>query len=140
MTIKLLNFTLDFLIIKHSLPHFNILKLNLNTFLIGKVLSLSKLLFLIRLQNLGKKRSLSLLGEYFLVLIRLKVGLFISSGYVSKLFTTWTIFLFQELPMLFPFPSQQMTRKYMPKQFNSYPSTRIIIDCTEIFIEIPSSM
>ena len=97
----------------------------------------------------GKKRSLSLLDEYFLVLIRLKVGLFvndladrfkISSGYVSKIFTTWIHFLFHELPMLFPFPSQQMTRKYMPKQFNSYPSTLIIIDCTEIFIEIPSSM
>ena len=81
------------------------------------------------------------------MLIRLKVGLFvndladrfkISSGYVSKIFTTWINFLFHELPMLFPFPSQQMTRKYMPKQ--SYPSTRIIIDCTEIFIEIPSSM
>ena len=52
----------------------------------------------------------------------------------------WINFLFHELPMLFPFPSQQMTRKYMPKQFNSYPSTRIIIDCTGIFIEIPSSM
>ena len=42
--------------------------------------------------------------------------------------------------MLFPFPPQQMTRKYMSKQFNSYPSTRIIIDCTESFIDIPSSI
>ncbi len=28
----------------------------------------------------------------------------------------------------------------MPKEFKIYPSTRVIIDCTEIFIEVPSSM
>eukprot|EP00795_Rhopilema_esculentum_P003906 gene3906-15222_t len=28
----------------------------------------------------------------------------------------------------------------MPQQFKDYPTTRIIIDCTEIFTEIPSSL
>lgn len=72
----------------------------------------------------GRKRSLSLLDEFFIVLVRLKVGLFvddladrfnISTAHVSKIFTTWINFLYHELPSLFPFPPQSMIRKYMPK-------------------------
>ena len=97
----------------------------------------------------GPKRKLTTLDEFFLVLMRLKVGLFlddlsdrfqISTGQVSKIFTTWVNFLYHELPLLFPFPSQCLVRKLMPKQFSPYPTTRIIIDCTEIFIETPSSL
>ena len=97
----------------------------------------------------GRKRGLTLMDEFFLVLVRLKVGLFvndladrfhISPGYVSKIFTTWINFLYHELPQLFPFPSQSMVRKYMPEQFKQYPTTRVIIDGTEIFIQVPSSM
>ena len=97
----------------------------------------------------GPKRKLPLINEFFLVLVRLKVGLFlgdlsdrfcISTGLLSKLFTTWINFLYLELPLLFPFPSQTLIRKQMPKQFKAYPTTRIIIDGTEIFIEVPSSM
>ena len=62
----------------------------------------------------------------------------ISSGLV--IFTTWINFLSLELPLLFPFPSQSLIRKQMPKQFKDYPTTRIIIDGTEIFTEVPSSM
>ena len=89
----------------------------------------------------GSKRSLSLLEEFFIVLLRLKVVLFlgdiadryhISSGHVSKIFTTWINFLYHELPLLFPFPSQANVRKYMPNQFKEYPTTRIIIDGTEL--------
>ena len=48
--------------------------------------------------------------------------------------------MYHELPLLFPFPSQAMVRKYMPSQFKEYPTTRIIIDGTEVFIQTPSSM
>ena len=97
----------------------------------------------------GPKRKLSLKEEFFMVLIRLKVGLFvrdlserfeISQSQVSKTFTTWINFLNAELPLLFPFPSQQKIFDTMPKSFSMYPTTRIIIDCTEVFVEIPSSM
>ncbi|XP_065055342.1 uncharacterized protein LOC135683889 [Rhopilema esculentum] len=97
----------------------------------------------------GPKRKLSYFEGYVLVLMRLKVGLFvndladrfgISSGHVSKIFTTWINFLFHELPSLLPFPSQEQIQKLMPEEFKLYPSTRIIIDCTEIFTEVPSSM
>ena len=97
----------------------------------------------------GRKRKLSLQQEFFMVLIRLKVGIFIqdiadrfdiSPGHFSKIFTTWINFLYHDLPLLFPFPSQSMVRMYMPVEFKDYPTTRIIIDGTEIFTQVPSSL
>ena len=71
----------------------------------------------------GPLRTLSHLEEFVLVLMRLRVGLFlndiadrfgISVGHASKIFTTWINFLFHELPLLFPFPSQECVRRDMP--------------------------
>ena len=84
-----------------------------------------------------------------MVLVRLKVGLFvqdlsdwfdISPGHFSKIFSTWINFLYLELALVFPFPSQANVRRNLPFEFSRYPQTRIIIDCTELFIEVPSSM
>ena len=44
------------------------------------------------------------------------------------------------MPLYFPFPSQKLVRKYLPKSFEKYPTTRIIIDGTEIFVERATSM
>lgn len=97
----------------------------------------------------GPKRKFSTLDELFMVLVRLKLGLFvfdicdrflISPGHFSKIFTTWINFLYHDLKQLFPFPSQDLIRKNMPSEFSAYPTTRIIIDCTEIFVQVPSSM
>ncbi|KAK3089662.1 hypothetical protein FSP39_005462 [Pinctada imbricata] len=97
----------------------------------------------------GPNRKLDLEEEFFMVLVRMRVGLFvrdlsdrfsISQSYFSKLFTTWVIFLHAELPQLFPFPSQDAVYRAMPSPFKKYPTTRIILDCTEIFIEVPSTM
>ena len=97
----------------------------------------------------GRKRSLSHKQEFFIVLLRLKVGLFvhdiadrfnISPGHVSKIFTTWINFLYHELPILFPFPSQSMIKLCMPAEFKDFPTIRIIIDGTEIFCQVPSSL
>ncbi|XP_033732353.1 uncharacterized protein LOC117321864 [Pecten maximus] len=97
----------------------------------------------------GKKRALTGKEELFIVLVRLKVGLFVrdlsdrfhlSQGHLSKLFTTWINFLLYELQELFPFPSQNMTRQNMPPEFKDYDTTRLIIDCTEMYVEVPSSM
>lgn len=97
----------------------------------------------------GRKRKLTTITELFLVLVRLRVGLFvkdiadrfgISPGHVSKIFCTWINLLHYELKLLFPFPSQECIRMNMPLEFSRYPGTRIIIDCTEVFVETPSSM
>ena len=97
----------------------------------------------------GRKRKLSLLEEFFTVLVRHKTGMFLldlserfdaSVSFISKTFTTWITFLYYELPLYFPFPSQELVRKYSPKSFEKYPTTRIIIDGTEIFVERGTSM
>ena len=64
----------------------------------------------------------------------------ISQSLFSKIFTMWINFLNVELPLLFPFPTQQRVRATMPASLHLYPTTRIIIDCTEIRVEIPSPM
>ena len=62
----------------------------------------------------GRKRKLSLLEEFFIVLVRLKTGMFlldlsqrfdVSASLISKTLTTRINFLYHELPLYFPFPS-----------------------------------
>ena len=45
-----------------------------------------------------------------------------------------------ELRNLFPFPMQDLVCKNMPQEFAQYATTRIILDCTELFIQRPSAM
>ncbi|XP_031572729.1 uncharacterized protein LOC116306777 [Actinia tenebrosa] len=100
-------------------------------------------------QKPGPKRNLTAFEGFSMVLVRLKIGLFvrdlsdrfgISQGHFSKIFSTWVNFLFLELRQLFPFPTQANVFKNMPVQFSRYPKTRVIIDCTEVFVEVPSAM
>lgn len=97
----------------------------------------------------GPSRKLSHLDEFLLVLMRLKAGLFvqdredrfgISISLVSHICITWINLLYLELNDIFPFPSQELVRKNMPQEFAEYPTTRIIWDCSKIFIQRPSAM
>ena len=97
----------------------------------------------------GKPRSLSPEQELFLVLVRLRLGLLIqdiahrfniSASHVSRIFKTWIIYLHHRLRSLPIWPSRIFIDENMPPCFQQvYPKTRVIIDCTEIFIEMPSS-
>lgn len=97
----------------------------------------------------GPSRSLSPLEELFLTLVRLRKGLpekvigdlyNLSEGHISKIVNTWILFLYDRLRCLPIWPSQQHVKKTMPLAFKMhYPDTRVIIDCTEIFIEQPSA-
>lgn len=85
--------------------------------------------------------------KFVLVLMRLKLGLTerhladifsVTKSTVSRVYITWIDFLaltFKE--SLLRWPSKEEVRVYIP--FSRYPDTRIIIDCTEFFIEKPSS-
>ena len=64
----------------------------------------------------------------------------ISTSLVSHICITGVNFLSMELPGLFPFPSQELVRKNMPQEFSEYPTTRIILDCSEVVIQRPSAM
>ena len=97
----------------------------------------------------GPPRKLSYLDEFLLVLMRLKAGLFvqdladrcgISTSLMSRICITWINLLYVELRDLFPFPTQELVRKNMPQEFARYATTRIILDCTELFIQHRSAM
>ena len=98
----------------------------------------------------GPSRKLRLEQELLLVMMRLRVGLMvhdlafrfqISTSTVSSIFSTWIRLMRLELAHLIIWPSKQVTRAHLPKCFQKhYPKVRCIIDCTEVFIETPSSL
>ncbi len=93
----------------------------------------------------GPKRTLTPEQEFFLVLVRLRLGLLIedlanrasiSVQHVSRICITWFDFLHNILRMLPVWPTRACIDETMPKCFReTYPTTRVVIDCTEIFIE-----
>lgn len=96
----------------------------------------------------GPSRTLSPMEELFLTLVRLRKGLHqkiiadlynLSEGHVSKIINTWILFLADRLSYLPIWPSKEHVKKNLPAFFKDFPSTRAIIDCTEIFIEQPSA-
>ena len=97
----------------------------------------------------GPKRSLHLEQEFFLVLVRLWLRILeedlavragLSQSQVSRIFVTWIDFLHSRLRCFPIWPTRTSIDKTMPESFKkSYPTTGVIIDCTEIFIETPSS-
>ena len=88
-------------------------------------------------------------SELFLVLTRFRLGLLvedmalrfdISSSHVSRIIVTWTDFLHSQMRMLPIWATKQTVKETMPKCFKEkYESTRVILDCTELFIEMPTS-
>ncbi|CAN7944109.1 unnamed protein product, partial [Ixodes hexagonus] len=96
----------------------------------------------------GRPRALSIMDELTLVLMRLRLGLLeedlanrfkISTSSVSTIFIFWIEFLALYLDQVPRWPSRSLVDQCMPGIFKElYPQTRIILDCTEIFIEIPS--
>ena len=97
-----------------------------------------------------RARALQPIDELFMALIRLRLGLLeqdlahrfnVSIATVSRICVTWIKFLNQQLRPLITWPSRAVIDAHMPAQFKEfYPSTRVIIDCTEIFTEVPSSL
>ena len=59
----------------------------------------------------------------------------------SKYFSTWIFLLQKELKILNPFTVRDVIDRIMPSAFKmKYPSVRVIIDCTEVFIQRSSSL
>ncbi|XP_068703808.1 uncharacterized protein [Montipora foliosa] len=97
----------------------------------------------------GRKRDVGLKEEFILVLLRLKLGLMerhladmfaVSVSTVSRIYMTWVRFLALTFNgSLLRWPSKQEITTHMPNSFSKYPGARVIIDCTEFFIEKPSS-
>ena len=100
----------------------------------------------------GKKEGLLSVREQllFITLVRLRRGvdeefltdvLYISQSTVSWLLSTWINFLYLRLSSIPIWPSPHAVEHYLPTVFKAqYPNTFIIIDCSEIRCEVPSSL
>ena len=99
----------------------------------------------------GPPRALNPMNEFFLTLVRLRLGLQerdladrfgISQGTVSVIINTSLSLLHHHLSQLKFWPSLDAVKKHMPKEFSisAYSNTRVIIDATELFIEKPSDL
>lgn len=98
----------------------------------------------------GSPKSLRLIDEFLLVLMRLRLGLLIedlpewfliSIGLCSTIFNRWLDYLDVSLNFLVKWPSRQNVHVTMPEKFkHKYPNCRVVIDCTEIHTETPCSL
>ncbi|XP_052697412.1 uncharacterized protein LOC128175656 [Crassostrea angulata] len=93
--------------------------------------------------------ALDPIDQFLAIMMRLKVGLYVqdmterfgvSVGAFSHYFTTWVCLLYKELKELNPFPSRDVIQRNMPSCFKSFPNVRVILYCTEIFIQRSSSL
>lgn len=102
------------------------------------------------LENRPNVRAMQLIDELFMFLVRIKVGLFqqdlahrfnLHISTVSRKITTWANYLYFFLGSQPIWPSRADVYAKMPGEFKKlYPKTRVILDCTEIFVETPSSL
>ena len=99
--------------------------------------------------KMGRGRSLKPVDEFFLVLCKLRQGfaethlahLFnISQPAVSRIFITWINFMYLKFSQINIWPCRASVNSTMPEDFKEYGSTRVIIDCTEVRCEMPSSL
>ena len=97
----------------------------------------------------GRPRALRKVDEFFMVLMRLRLGLLIedlsqrfhiSKSTCSETISMWITYLSVKLSFLISWPSQDLIRRNLPSKFNRYPKCRVIIDCTEIFTQTPQSL
>lgn len=98
----------------------------------------------------GRKRSMLLIDELFMFLCRLRAGLLeqdlsvrfnCSKATISRKIITWANFLYIVLGSIPLWLPKCEIQRLMPEEFKSlYPKTRIVIDCTEIRIQKPSSL
>ncbi|XP_014885651.1 uncharacterized protein LOC106946064 isoform X2 [Poecilia latipinna] len=95
-----------------------------------------------------KRRHLQPVDEFFLFLVFLSLGMKerdlairfnTHQSIVSLIIATWTHFLFTILGSQCIWLTQQQVQAYLPEEFKDFPDTQVILDCTELKCQIPSS-
>lgn len=91
----------------------------------------------------GKKRTLRTLDEFFMVCLRLRLGLTqsfladlfcVSVMTVSRTMNTWINFMYDHMKSLIPWPSKEQILSNLPSCFAEMSQVRIMIDATEFFL------
>jgi DNA-binding Xre family transcriptional regulator len=97
----------------------------------------------------GPPRILSLEDEFFVTLVRLRLGLpskdlakrfGIAESTLSVIFNTWVILLARELEEICCMPSVDVTTVKQADCFQNFDNVRIVLDCTEVFSQTPGSL
>lgn len=98
----------------------------------------------------GRPKKLKTISEFFMVMCRLRRGFSlrhlanlygIAKSTVSRSYTAWINFMYLKFGQINIWPSQEVVKDTMPEAFKiKFPSTRVIIDCTEVKCEMPSSL
>ena len=98
----------------------------------------------------GRSRSLRPIDEFFAVMCRLRQGfaeehlahLFqVSLSTISQIFITWINFMYLKLGQINIWLTRGEVNETMLEDFKQkYSSTRVIIDCTEVRCQLPSSL
>nr|XP_695963.3 uncharacterized protein si:ch211-262i1.5 isoform X1 [Danio rerio] len=88
------------------------------------------------------------IDEFFLFMVHLSVGLTkrdlahrfnVHQSTVSQIISTWANFLYTILGSVHIWMSKEAVKAQMPKEFQDYPDTQVIIDCIELCCRIQSS-
>ncbi|XP_061170304.1 uncharacterized protein LOC133179609 [Saccostrea echinata] len=97
----------------------------------------------------SESHHLSLIDEFFVFLCRIRQGFpeqdlavifCVSQTSISRILITWSNYLYAMLGSLPLWLSRSVVNKNMPESFRiTYPFTRVILDCTEIKVQTPSS-
>ena len=97
----------------------------------------------------ASSRSIALIDEYFVVLVKLRLGLMnsdlayrvnVSECSISRIFHKWLDIMYVNLKQLIVWPDPDALHMNLPEAFKKhYSRAKWIIDCFEIFIERPVS-
>ena len=99
--------------------------------------------------NVNKDRKLSKIDEFFMVMLRLKVGFLtpvlqhifqVSAGFVSCVFNTWINLMYVDLKHLCEMPGKEVLHGNKSHVMGDFENVSIIIDCTEVFAERPGNL
>ncbi|XP_068738175.1 uncharacterized protein, partial [Montipora capricornis] len=98
----------------------------------------------------SRDHVLSMEEEFLLVMMKLRLGLTnldlairfnVAEATISNTFISWLNLLIVQLGTLKIWPHRNVILEHMPKKFKEdYPNNIIIIDCTELKIQCPSSL
>ncbi|XP_073725534.1 uncharacterized protein [Misgurnus anguillicaudatus] len=97
----------------------------------------------------GNTRALPAIDEFFLFLMHLALGLKqrdlghrfqVHQTTVIRIITTWANFLYFVLGSVCIWMPKEKVRAHLPEEFHQFRDTQVILDCTEIRCQTPSSL